>query len=100
MSKRIINLLIVSALMTAIAAGFLFRSWFSRDIMPPTHMMQTETTQSYRYAKMISEDGSIPQLDTLVMHPDGMNTSENSIFEEYIAGGIHRITGGDFDDFI
>ncbi|MCD4701419.1 MAG: hypothetical protein K8S24_06125 [Candidatus Aegiribacteria sp.] len=86
--------------MTAIAAGFLFRSWFSRDIMPPTHMMQTETTQSYRYAKMISEDGSIPQLDTLVMHPDGMNTSENSIFEEYIAGGIHRITGGDFDDFI
>ncbi len=34
------------------------------------------------------------------MYPEGMHTSENSIFEEYIAGGLHRITGGDFDDFI
>lgn len=49
---------------------------------------------------MISEDGCIPRLDTLVMHPGGMITSENSIFEEYLAGGIHRLTGGDFDHFI
>jgi hypothetical protein len=62
--------------------------------------MQTETTQSYRYARMVSEGVSIPRVDTLVMHPEGMNTSENSIFEEYIAGSINRITGGDFDDFM
>ncbi|NOQ21876.1 MAG: hypothetical protein GQ565_04385 [Candidatus Aegiribacteria sp.] len=100
MSKRIRNLLVVSALIITVAAGFLFRSWFARDVMPPSRRMQTETTQSYRYARMISEEGGIPRLDTLVMHPEGMITSENSIFEEYIAGGIHRITGGDFDDFI
>ncbi len=100
MSKRIRNILVVSALISAVTAGFLFRSWFAREIMPPSRRMQTETTQSYRYAKMISEDGCIPRQDTLVMHPEGMITSENSIFEEYIAGGIHRITGGDFDYFI
>lgn len=94
------NLLLVSALITVLTIGFLFRSWFSRRIMPPTRMMQTETTQSYRYAKMISEEGGLPSLDTLVMYPEGMNTFENSIFEEYIAGGIHRIIHGDFDDFI
>jgi len=100
MPKALRNLLIVSALITAIATGFLFRYWFARDIMPPTRRMQAETTQSYKYAKMISGEGTIPQLDTLVMYPEGMHTSENSIFEEYIAGGIHRITGGDFDDFM
>ncbi len=98
--KGIRNLLVVSVLIAAVAAGYFFRSWFAREIMPPTRLMQTETTQSYRYARMISEEGGIPRLDTLVMYPEGMNTSENSIFEEYIAGGIHRITGGDFDDFI
>ena len=100
MSKGIRNILVVSALISAVSAGFIFRSWFAREIMPPSRRMQTETTQSYRYAKMISEDGSIPLLDTLVMHPEGMITSENSIFEEYVAGGIHRVTGGDFDYFI
>ncbi|RKZ10212.1 hypothetical protein DRQ25_03650 [Candidatus Fermentibacteria bacterium] len=100
MSKRIRSILVVSALITAVIAGYYFRSWFANDIMPPSRRMQTETTQSYRYARMISEDGCIPRLDTLVMYPGGMSTSENSIFEEYIAGGIHRVTGGDFDLFI
>ncbi len=100
MSKRIKSILVISALIGALAAGYFFRSWFAREIMPPSLRMQTETTQSYRYAKMISEDGSIPRLDTLVMHPEGMITSENSIFEEYVAGGIHRLTGGDFDHFM
>ena len=100
MSKRIKNILIISVLIAAVAVGYLFRSWFAKDIMPPSRRMQTETTQSYRYARMISEKGCIPQLDSLVMYPEGMITSENSIFEEYIAGGIHRLTGGDFDYFI
>ncbi len=100
MSRRIKNLLVVSALITTVTGGFLFRSWFAQEVMPGAQRMQTETTQSYRYAKMISQEGGIPRLDRLVMHPEGMSTSENSIFEEYIAGGIHRITGGDFDDFI
>lgn len=100
MSRGTRNILVVSALIISITAGFLFRLWFTREVMPPSKRMQTETTQSYRYARMISEEGSIPKLDTLVMHPDGMNTSENTIFEEYLAGGIHRLTGGNFDDFI
>jgi len=100
MVNRIRVLLVAIALIASIALGFLFRSWFADSIMPPSDRMQTETTQSYRYARMISLDGSIPETDSLVMYPDGMNTSENSIFEEYIAGGLHRVAGGDFDSFI
>lgn len=86
----------------ALLAAFLLRSWFSSDILPPPPRMQGETTQSYRYASMVSESWAIPALDTLVMHPSGMLTSENSIFEEYIAGGLHRaiFPGTDFQDFL
>ena len=51
---------------------------------------------------MISRGLPIPALDTLVMHPSGMRTAENSIFEEYIAGGLHRAVfpGTDFQDFL
>lgn len=87
-------------LTSALVIGFLFRVLFAQSIMPPPARMQGETTQSYRYARIISDGGSIPARDTLVMHPQGMITSENSIFEEYLAGYIHRITGGDFDVFI
>ncbi len=88
------------ALVLAVAGGLLYRSWFSDSIMPPPSRMQGETTQSYRYAMMISEGRAIPSHDMLVMHPEGMSTSENSIFEEYLAGGLHRITGGDFNSFL
>ncbi|MCK4506065.1 MAG: hypothetical protein KAW14_10645 [Candidatus Aegiribacteria sp.] len=88
------------SLLLAVAGGLLFRSWFSDTIMPPPSRMQGETTQSYRYAMMISEGRAIPSNDMLVMHPEGMSTSENSIFEEYLAGGLHRITGGDFNSFL
>jgi len=91
---------VVLFLAAALATGFLFRSWFASSVLPPPSRMQAETTQSYRYAKLFSETGSIPSLDTLVMHPEGWPTSQNSIFEEYIAGGIHRVTGGDFDSFM
>ncbi|MCD4847993.1 MAG: hypothetical protein K8R76_07370 [Candidatus Aegiribacteria sp.] len=89
-----------SVIVLAVTGGLLFRSWFSDSIMPPPSRMQGETTQSYRYAMMISEGRGIPAKDTLVMHPEGMSTSENSIFEEYLAGGLHRITGGDFNSFL
>jgi len=49
---------------------------------------------------MISEGKTVPSTDIMVMHPEGMNTGENSIFEEYIAGGLHALTGGDFNVFI
>ncbi len=87
-------------LVLAVAGGMVFRIWFSDSIMPPPSRMQGETTQSYRYAMMISEGLSIPSNDMLVMYPEGMTTSENSIFEEYLAGGLHRITGGDFNSFL
>lgn len=97
---RALSLPILTA--AALLAAFLLRSWFSSDILPPPPRMQGETTQSYRYASMISEGLPIPALDTLVMHPPGMLTSENSIFEEYIAGGLHRalFPGTDFQDFL
>lgn len=97
-SKRIIPIALL--LVLAVACGLFFRSWFSDNIMPPPSRMQGETTQSYRYAMMISEGRAIPSNDMLVMHPEGMSTSENSIFEEYLAGGLHRITGGDFNSFL
>ncbi len=87
-------------LAAAVAAGFLFRSLVASSVLPPPKRMHAETTQAYRYAKMFSMTGHIPEVDTLVMHPRGMNTFHNSIFEEYVAGGIHRIAGGDFDGFI
>lgn len=49
---------------------------------------------------MISEGRAIPSVDTLVMRPAGMDTGQNSIFEEYLAGGLHRLVGGDFDSFM
>ncbi len=88
-------------LLAAIAvSSIILRTWFSSEVLPPPPRMQGETTQAYRYARMISEGLPVPSTDTLVMHPGGMDTSENSIFEEYAAGWLHRITGGPFDRFI
>ena len=100
MQARTRKTAVIVLLAAALAAGYAFRSWFASSVMPPPDRMQAETTQSYRYARMFSMEGSIPPLDSLVMHPDGFRTSQNSIFEEYIAGGAHRLAGGDFDDFI
>ncbi len=90
----------VLLLLLLVAGGFVFRSVFAISVMPPPARMQGETTQAYRYTKMVSNGSGIPAVDTLVMRPQGLITAENSIFEEYIAGGIHRITGGDFDSFL
>ena len=87
-------------LMVLIAGGFVFRTVFSSSVMPPPTRMQGETTQAYRYTRMISNGEGIPVVDTQVMRPFGFITAENSIFEEYIAGGIHRIIGGDLNTFL
>ncbi|MCK5131519.1 MAG: hypothetical protein KAR40_05145 [Candidatus Sabulitectum sp.] len=87
-------------LLFLVAGGFAFRSVFATSVMPPPSRMQGETTQAYRYTRMISEGTGVPSVDTLVMRPNGFTTAENSIFEEYIAGGIHRVTGGDLESFL
>lgn len=87
-------------LLLLVAGGYVFRSVFSVSVMPPPSRMQGETTQAYRYAAMISSGEAVPAVDSLVMRPAGMNTGENSIFEEYIAGGLHRVVGGDLDSFL
>ncbi len=86
----------------AIFSAFLLRSWFADTVLPPPPRMQGETTQSYRYASMISRGEPIPAVDPMVMHPEGMTTSDNSIFEEYIAGGLYRLAAPDmpFDAFL
>ena len=89
-------------LLAAILSALLMRYWFSTGILPPPPRMQGETTQAYRYASMIAEGGTVPAVDSLVMHPAGFETAENSIFEEYIAGGLHRFAfrGMPFDSYL
>ncbi len=91
---------VVFILLLLVAGGFAFRTVFARSVMQPPTRMQGETTQAYRYTRMVSQGREIPAVDTLVMRPQGMITAENSIFEEYIAGWTHRIIGGDFNSFM
>ncbi len=90
----------VLILLLLMAGGYLFRMVFAGAVMPPPARMQGETTQAYRYTSMISGGVGIPSLDTLVMRPQGFNTGENSIFQEYLAGGLHRVVGGDLHSFL
>ncbi len=93
--------ILVFLLVFILAGAFVFRTSFASSVMPPPARMQGETTQAYRYTKLIAEGVGVPLTDSLVMQPTGFNTSENSIFEEYIAGGIYRvIPGADFDSFL
>lgn len=81
-------------------AALAFRAFFSVQVMPPPLLMQGEATQAYRYSAMISRGEGIPRVDPMSMHPEGFSTGQNSIFEEYIAGGLHSVIGGDFDRFM
>ncbi len=96
-SSRIVFGIAVVALLVF---SFFFRTWFASHVLPPPKRMQAETTQAYRYALAFSENGTIPSVDSLVMYPDGWPTVQNSIFEEYLAGGMHRVLGGDFNTFM
>jgi hypothetical protein len=98
--SRNTNTAYVAFIFLIVISAFFFRSWFASDILPPPGRMQGETTQAYRYSSMISEGEPVPSTDIMVMHPEGMNTGENSIFEEYIAGWLHALTGGDFNAFM
>lgn len=100
LQRRAASLAATLLIIGVITAGFFFRDWFGTKVLPSPLRMQGETTQAYRYVSLISNGESVPSLDTLVMHPDGMDTSENSIFEEYLAGTLHRMTGGDIDGFL
>jgi hypothetical protein len=94
------NTAAVFLLLVMMASAYGFRSWFASSVLPPPSRMQGETTQAYRYAAMVSEGGAIPAVDRMVMYPEGLRTSDNSIFEEYVAGWLHRMAGGDFDVFM
>ena len=99
-AERLNNRTTIVILLFLMAGGYLFRTVFAESVMIPPARMQGETTQAYRYTSMISSGEGVPAVDSLVMSPGGMRTGENSIFEEYIAGGIHRITGGDLKKFL
>ncbi|MFO7951057.1 MAG: tetratricopeptide repeat protein [Candidatus Fermentibacteraceae bacterium] len=87
-------------LLLVLGSGYLFRMAFAGAVLPPPPRMQGETTQAYRYARMVSRGEDVPGRDMLVLHPQGFPTGRNSIFEEYLAGWTHRLAGGDFDGFI
>ena len=90
----------LTAVLLLMSSALVFRVNFSTRVMPPPARMQGEATQAYRYARMVSRGENIPGIDTMAMHPRGFPTGQNSIFEEYIAGGLHRIIGGGFDRFL
>ena len=91
----------VALMLALLALGYGFRLLFATSVLPPPARMQGETTQAYRYARMVSMGEEIPQIDRRVMHPDGLNTGENSIFEEYVAGYLHTILPTvDFDSWM
>lgn len=94
------KLILLIWLLPIMMGAFFFRTYFAQRIMPPPARMQGETTQAYRYTKMLAEGNPIPEVDRMVMYPSGMITSQNSIFEEYIAAFLYRIVGGDFDSFM
>lgn len=94
------TLLLTLSILLVIGVGYLYRSWFSGQVMPPPDRMQGETTQAYRYARMVAEGDGIPDTDAMVMHPDGFDTGQNSILEEYLAGWLYRLADGDFDSFM
>lgn len=81
-------------------AALAFRAFFSVNVMPPPQLMQGEATQAFRYSAMVSRGEGIPRVDPMSMHPEGFPTGQNSIFEEYLAGGLHRVVGGDFGRFM
>ncbi|MBN1433707.1 hypothetical protein JW921_03035 [Candidatus Fermentibacterales bacterium] len=89
-------------LILLIALGYLFRSFFASSVLPPPARMQGETTQAYRYAMLVGQGRAIPDPDTMVMHPDGADPFQNSIFEEYVAGLLYRMLpeGVDFDSYL
>lgn len=89
-----------ATLLLFMGAAVAFRAFFSVHVMPPPQLMQGEATQAYRYTAMISRGEGVPRVDPMSMHPEGFPTGQNSIFEEYIAGGLHRVLGGDFDRFM
>lgn len=89
-----------AALLVLMGAVLGFRLYFSTSVLPPPARMQGEATQAYRYARLVSLGEGIPETDPLAMHPRGFPTGQNSIFQEYIAGGLHRIIRGDFDGFL
>lgn len=90
----------IATLFLFMVAALSFRSYFSLIVMPPPQLMQGEATQAYRYSEMVSRGEGIPRVDAMAMHPEGFPTGQNSIFEEYIAGWLHRLLGGDFDSFM
>lgn len=81
-------------------AALALRTFFAQNVMPPPERMQGEATQAYRYALMVSRGEGIPRIDPLAMYPEGFPTGQNSLFEEYLAGFLHRVVGGGFDGFI
>lgn len=89
-----------AAVMLLMAAALGFRAFFASAFMPPPQRMQGEATQAYRYSLMVSRGEPVPAVDPMAMHPGGFHTGQNSIFEEYIAGGLHRVLGGDFNGFM
>ncbi len=50
-----------------------------------------ESAQRYRYIRMVAREGTIPQLDTAVEHPNGFNTRTDTIAQEYLMGYSHRL---------
>jgi len=68
----------------------LFRSQDRKDIYSPFY--HTENATHFRYTEMISRGVPVPENDIKAQYPDGFEVfKRSSIFEEYIAGYLHRL---------
>lgn len=98
--------LIILLCIFSLGVGFRYRMY--AKIVPSFDELQLqafskESASHYRYAKMIAEGQSIPDLDTQAQYPEGLKVTNDSILEEYVVGYLYRVLPvGDvpFDRFV
>lgn len=54
------------------------------------NLFYIENAQHVRHAKMVADGVAIPRFERQLQHPDGYDTHQDTIIEEYIAGFTYR----------
>lgn len=101
MSKKISA---VAMLLLILAFGVFIRERIydrsaAKPFMPFTHVYAVH----YYHAKLVAEGKAIPRLDTMVQHPEGVDTFRTlGVFMEYPVGWAYRIfkPAVPFDEFV
>jgi len=66
------------------------------DSKDDTALFWTESAFQYRYAKLVADNGTIPEVDIAAQFPEGARPhKEFTLFMEYTAGYLYRAIWGD-----